>query len=70
MAMLTHDSNPPIRSSAHPALARTRATTAALAGIKRVLLYASTILLAGGGLAAIIALKTAIYFSRYHLGTG
>jgi hypothetical protein len=63
MAMLTHDLDPPLHS---PPLSHD-AAKANLTRIKRACLVASTLLLAGTGLAAIIALKTAIYFARFHL---
>ena len=66
MAMLAHDVERPLRSSQGPSFLKPGAVR--LAGIKRVCLGALTVLLAGGGLAAIIALKTAIYFTRFHLG--
>ena len=67
MAMLTHDFERPVRATGKLRIARADSTNAHLAMIKRVCLIASTLLLAGGALAAIIALKTAIYFSRFHL---
>jgi hypothetical protein len=67
MAMLTHDFERPVRSAGEQRLARSDSAQAHLAMIKRVGLIASALLLGGGGLAAIIALKTAIYFARFHL---
>jgi hypothetical protein len=67
MTMLTHTrgvferaAHFPVRQ--HPA--RTAAAKAQLAAIKRFILCAVTILMATGALAAIIALKAAIYLSR------
>jgi hypothetical protein len=67
MAMLTHGFERPVRSTGTQRLAQADSANAHLAMIKRVCLIASTLLLAGGALAAIIALKTAIYFARFHL---
>jgi hypothetical protein len=64
MTLLTHTRGPRERaaySSAH----RAADAAARLAPVKRVCLYAATALLAGGSLAGIIALKTAIYFWRF-----
>lgn len=70
MAMLTHD----FERLFHPSEARPRVRPAAarahLAAIKRFSLCALTIFLAGGTLAAGIALKTAIYFWRFQVGAG
>ena len=66
MAMLTHDFERPFRSPANQPLVRPDAAKAHLAAIKRVCLCALTVLLAGGAVAAVIALKTAIYFSHHH----
>jgi hypothetical protein len=67
MTTLTHTSggferaaHSPVRQ--HPA--RIATTKAQLAAIKRTVLCAVTILVATGALAAIIALKTAVYLSR------
>ena len=70
MAMLTHGFERPFRpsdaqQSATPGMAGAHLTT-----IKRACLFLLTVLLAGGALAAVIALKTAIYFWRYKLGAG
>ena len=67
MAMLTHGLERPVRSSGKRRLAQAVSAQAHLVMIKRVCLIASTLLLAGSALAAIIALKTAIYFARFHL---
>jgi hypothetical protein len=70
MAMLTHDLERPL----HPSEAKQRVRSATarpyLAMIKRLCLGALTVLLAGGALAAVIALKTAIFFWRFKLGAG
>jgi hypothetical protein len=69
MAMLTHDLEPRFRPS--EAQQRTRgAARAPLTAIKRVCLFALTVLLATGAVAAVIALKTAIYFWRLKVGAG
>ena len=47
-----------------------RVATAHLGLIKRVCLCALAVLLTGGAMAGIIALKTAIFFSRFGLGAG
>jgi hypothetical protein len=70
MAMLTHEVDRTFRSSEKRQLIMPDAAAAYLATIKRVCVVALTLLLAGGLLAGGIALKTAIYFSRFHLGTG
>jgi hypothetical protein len=67
MAMLTHDFERPVRSAGGQRLAQVDSAKTHFAMIKHFCLIASTLLLAGGALAAIIALKTAIYFSRFHL---
>ena len=70
MAMLTHELEPTSRSLEKRPLVRPDMGAAHLATIKRVGVIAAALLLAGGAMAAGIALKTAIYFSRYHLGGG
>jgi hypothetical protein len=70
MAMLTHDFERPARSADEQRLARSASAKTHRAMIKRVSLIALALLLTGGVLAAAIALKTAIYFSRYPLGAG
>jgi hypothetical protein len=67
MAMLTHDFERPVRATGKLRIAQADSANAHLAMIKRLFLIASTLVLAGGALPAIIALKTAIYFSRFHL---
>ena len=68
MAMLTHDFERSF-SPSQP-LVRPAATNAHLATVKRFCLCALGALLAGSAVAAIIALKTAVYFARFHLGAG
>jgi hypothetical protein len=63
MAMLTHELERTFRSPDN----RPDAAAAHWATIKRVCVIAATLLLAGGAMAAGIALKTAIYFARFHL---
>jgi hypothetical protein len=70
MAMLTHDLERTFRPSEAQQRVRAGTASAHLAMIKRFCLCALTILLAGGTLAAAIALKTAIYFWRFKLGAG
>jgi hypothetical protein len=70
MAMLTHDIERPFHPSEAQQRIRPSAVRAHLAMVRRFCLYALTILLAGGALAAVIALKTAIYFWRFKLGAG
>ena len=70
MAMLTHDADRRLLSPDRRTPSRPVAGTTHLAGIKRTWLVVATLLLAGGAMTAGIALKTAIYFSRYHLGAG
>ena len=70
VTILAQDLDPTIRSTERQVSAPVKAATAHLAATKRVLLSASAILLAGGAMAAIIALKTAIYFARFRLGAG
>jgi len=69
MAMLTHELERTFRSLQKRRLVRPDAA-AHLAMVKRACAVAAVLLLAGGAMAAGIALKTAIYFSRYHLGAG
>jgi hypothetical protein len=67
MTMLTHTHGPFERDAHSPAsrnTAQTAAAKAQLAAIRRFCLCAVAILAAGGTLAAISALKTAIYLSR------
>ena len=70
MAMLTHDLERTLHPSEEPLQAESGTAVAHLAVIKRVCLGMLTVLLAGGALAAVIALKTAIYFWRFKLGAG
>jgi hypothetical protein len=70
MAMLTHDLKRPFHPTEKQLQVRAGAASAHLAMIKRVCLCALTVLLAGGALAAVIALKAAIYFWRFKLGAG
>ena len=70
MAMLTHDFEPPTRSSRKQLLAGAEAGKAHLAMLRRFCLCALTVLLAGRAVAAVIALKTAVYFARFHPGAG
>jgi hypothetical protein len=69
MTMLTHSRGPFERSaysSGRRDTAGAGAAEAHLAMIKRFCICALTILAAGGALAAIIALKAAIYYWRFH----
>ena len=68
MAMLRHELEQPFRPSEAPQRIRSGVARTHLAMIKRVCLCVLTVLLAGGALAAVIALKTAIYFWRFKLG--
>jgi hypothetical protein len=68
MAMLTHNLERPLRPSQVEQCVRSATTRPHLAIIRRVCLAVLTVLLAGGALAAVIALKTAIYFWRFKLG--
>ena len=70
MAMLTHDFEPSFRAPGRQSAARPDAARAHLAVLKRFLLCALAVLVAGGAVGGVIALKTAVYFSRYHLGAG
>ena len=66
MTMLT-DTRVPFEPATYPSAQRTAVRPGArLALIKQICLYAVTIILAGGALTGIIALKTAIYFWRFH----
>jgi hypothetical protein len=68
MTMLTHDferSASPRQLPVGPA-----AANAHLATVKRFCLCALGALLAGSAVGAPIALKTPVYFARFHLGTG
>jgi hypothetical protein len=67
MTMLTHSRGAFERATPSPVgqhPARTTPAKAKLAAIKRFILCAVTILLATGALAAIMALKVAIYLAR------
>jgi len=70
MAMLTHDLERPLRPEEEQPQVGSDAASAHLAMIKLVCLCLLTGLLAGGALAAVIALRTAIYFWRFKLGAG
>jgi hypothetical protein len=70
MAILTHDLERPFHPSEGQQRVRPGAAGVHLVMIKRVCPWALTILLAGGALATVIALKTAIYFWRFKLGAG
>lgn len=65
MSMLTHHFEYPFHSSATKAAAATGPTKARRGAIKRICLRAMIALLAGGGLAALVALKSAIFFWRF-----
>ncbi|HWN78875.1 MAG TPA: hypothetical protein VNN81_13570 [Bradyrhizobium sp.] len=68
MTMLTHTRVPFERvpySSGRRDAARAEVAQAQLATIKRFCVCALTVVLAGGALAAIIALKAAVYFLRF-----
>jgi hypothetical protein len=67
MTMLTHIHTPSGRAHYSPETreaAQAAAASARLATIKRLCLRALAVLMVGGALAGIIALKTAIYLSR------
>lgn len=67
MTMLTHTYGPAERTQYSPETrdsAQAGASRARLATIKRLCLRALAVLMVGGALAGIIALKAAIYLSR------
>jgi hypothetical protein len=66
MTMLTQDLERPLQA-ARSRLMRSDAEKAHVNNIKRACVIAFGLLLGGGGIAAIIALKTAIYFARFPL---
>jgi hypothetical protein len=70
MTMLTHTHGPFERSSYSPPqernAARADATSTRLAAIKRLCLCVCAALLAGSAMAAIIALRTAVYLARFN----
>jgi hypothetical protein len=69
MTMLTHTHGPFERSSHSQQkrdAVRADAADARLAAIKRICLCACAALLAGSAMAAIIALRTAIYLERFN----
>jgi hypothetical protein len=68
MAMLAHGFERSFRPRQPPV--KPAAGTTRLATVKRFGLYALGALLGGSAVAAIIALKTAAYFARFHLGAG
>jgi hypothetical protein len=68
MAMLTHDYERSFRPRQPPV--RPAAAIAHLATVKRFGVCTLGALLGGSAVAAIIALKTAAYFARFHLGAG
>ena len=69
MAILTHDFERPVRQAGKQHVG-SDAERSHKAVLKRFFLCALTVLLAGGAVAGIIALKTAVYFARYHLIAG
>jgi hypothetical protein len=69
MTMLTHIHTPRERAAyslARPDTIASGATRARIAAIKRACWSAVMILLAGGALTGIVALKASVYFRRYH----
>jgi hypothetical protein len=66
MTMLTHIRGPRERAVYSPARTNTVAADARIAMIQRVCWSALMILLAGGTLTGIVALKASVYFWRYH----
>jgi hypothetical protein len=68
MAMLTRDFERPFHPRQVPV--GPAAASEHLATVKRFGLYVLGALLGGSAVAAIIALKTAAYFARLHLGAG
>ena len=75
MTLLSHDLERASYSSAHRNQRRTGVTqgqrkTLKITTLKNFARCALTLLLSGGALAAVIALRTAIYVSRLHLGAG
>ena len=68
MTMLTHTHSPFEHSSYSPQSldAKTDSVAARLAAIKRICLCTVAALLAGGAMAGIIALRTAIYLARFN----
>jgi len=70
MTLLSHDLERSSYASASRELPRTRLTRSHRATLKQLGLCVLTLLFSSGALAAVIALRTAIYVSRLHLGTG
>ena len=70
MTMLTNDLERRFQRPERQQHARSDAAGTHLAMIRRVCLSVLTVLLAGGALAAVIALKTALVFWRFKLGAG
>ena len=66
MTILLHESGTTHNSSEDRTFSRTDKARAYLAAIKRICLWMLMGLLAACALAAVIALKTAIYFWRFH----
>jgi hypothetical protein len=66
MTILTPTRSPAERASGTPEAVRLGRAEARRAAVKRFFLCALTVLLAGGAIAGIIALKAAIYLSRFN----
>lgn len=66
MSTLTHHFEDSLHSSKRQNTARADTAGLRLAAIKRFCLGALPLLLAGGLLVGLVALRTAIYFSRFH----
>jgi hypothetical protein len=66
MSTLTHHFDDSLHSPERQNIVRTSTARKRLAAIKRLCLGALPLLLTGGLLVGLIALRTAIYFSRIH----
>jgi hypothetical protein len=70
MTLLSHDLERSSCTSAHHDLRRRGLTQSQRTTLKNLAFCALTLLVSGGALAAVIALRTVIYVSRLNLGAG
>ena len=70
MTLLSHDLERSSDWSAHRGLGRSVLTQSQRMALKNLAVCVLTLLVSGGALAAVIALRTGIYVSRLNLGAG